>query len=71
MKAEQLVKGQPYLWVDQDGQSRPVKYVEKCTHPLKGEDGYKFKISGYDNRYAILSKHDVETVVFRSSITPL
>ena len=71
MKAEQLVKGQPYLWVDKDGQSRPVKYIEKCAHPLTGEDGYKFRVSGYDNRYVILPKSEVERVVFRSSITPL
>ena len=71
MKPEQLIQGKEYLWVDPDGQSRPVKFIEKCANPFVNDVGYKFRVCGYENRFVILKKEHVETVVFRSSVTPL
>ena len=70
MNVDKLIVGNPYLWVDEDGQSRPTMYDGTC--PINGgEVGYRFRVHGYKKNSVVLPASEVERVVFRSSITPL
>lgn len=65
MAPDKLIIGNPYIWVDENGQSRSAIYDGTCP------SGYKFRVRGYKQKSIAIPEEEVRRTVFRTSITPL